>query len=62
MMGVKNFDGILGADIFKSPGFTAAALNLGDWLFEGAEIIGPGTFYFFSNTETDVSYLPGPTS
>jgi hypothetical protein len=30
MMGVKNFDGILGADIFKSPGFTAAALNLGD--------------------------------
>ncbi len=29
-MGVKNFDGILGADIFKSPGFTAAALNLGD--------------------------------
>jgi hypothetical protein len=29
-MGVKNFDGMLGAEIFKSPGFTAAALNLGD--------------------------------
>ena len=61
-MGVKNFEGMLGAEIFKSPGFTAAALNLGDKLFEGAEIIGPDTFYFLSNTDTDVSYFPGPTS
>jgi len=30
MTGVKNLDGILGAETFKRPGFTAAALNLGD--------------------------------
>jgi hypothetical protein len=31
-MGVRNFEGILGADILSKPGLTAAALNLGEIL------------------------------
>jgi hypothetical protein len=30
IIGVKNFDGILGAEILSNPGLVAAALNLGD--------------------------------
>lgn len=43
IIGVKNLEGILGAEIFSSPGLVAAALNLGDWLLLGPEIMGPET-------------------
>lgn len=44
MIGVKNFEGILGADIFKRPGFAAAALIQGEVFYCGADIIGPEIF------------------
>ncbi len=42
--GVINFEGMLGACIFNSPGLTKAALSLGDGLCFYAEMIGPDTF------------------
>lgn len=62
MIGVKNLDGILGAEILRSPGLVAAALNLGDKLFVGPEIIGPETLKFLSKSDVVVSYFPGPTT
>lgn len=59
-MGVKNLEGILGADTFKRPGLTAAALILGEFCPVGALIIGPDTLFFLSKTELDGSYFPGP--
>jgi hypothetical protein len=52
--------GILGEDNFNKPGFTAAALILGDVLSRWALIIGPETS-IRSNYDTEVSYDPGPT-
>lgn len=60
MIGVKNFEGILGADTFRRPGLTAAALILGEFCPVGALMIGPDTLFFLSKTELDASYLPGP--
>ena len=61
MIGVKNLDGILGADTFNKPGFTAAALSLGDYYLVGALMIGPELLRPLSNTLVLASYLPGPT-
>lgn len=62
MIGVKNFEGILGADTFNKPGLTAAALSLGDCYLVGALIIGPELFRPLSKTLVLASYLPGPTT
>ena len=59
--GVKNLEGIEGAATFKSPGFTAAARSLGDWLLEGELMMGPDTLCALSKQEVLASYLPGPT-
>ncbi len=61
IIGVKNLEGMLGAEILSRPGFVSAALNLGDWLFDGPEIIGPETLWFLSKSDVFVSYFPGPT-
>lgn len=60
MMGVKNLEGILGAETFKRPGLTAAALILGEFYPVGALMIGPETLLFLSKTEWVASYFPGP--
>jgi len=62
MIGVRNFEGILGAETLRRPGFTAAALSLGDLLSLGALMIGPETFLSLSKTDALASYLPGPTT
>ena len=62
IIGVKNLEGILGADTFNSPGLTAAALSLGDYYLVGALIIGPELFFPLSKTDVEASYLPGPTT
>lgn len=62
IIGVKNLEGILGAETFSKPGFTAAALSLGDYCLVGALITGPELFLPLSKTDVEASYLPGPTT
>ena len=60
--GVKNLEGMDGAETFNNPGFTAAALNLGDCVLLGDVIIGPDTLPVRSKQDWLTSYFPGPTS
>jgi hypothetical protein len=61
IIGVRNFEGILGADTLSKPGLTAAALNLGERLWLWGAIEGPDTFFVRSKSDYLCSYYPGPT-
>lgn len=60
IIGVRNFEGILGADTLSKPGLTAAALNLGERLWLWGAIVCPYTFLVLSKSEILCSYEPGP--
>ena len=62
MTGVRNFEGIEGADTYRRPGLATAALILGEfWLLAIGFITGPETFLVLSKSEIFCSYWPGPT-
>lgn len=59
IIGVKNLEGIEGAETLRRPGLTAAALSLGEFCYVSA-IMGPDTFFTLSKSDNLCSYCPGP--